>query len=139
MTLKAGVPAPSSTPGTRQYKYVKARDEITETAQSQKEQRERYISAVAQVAVRTLHEIFEADRAGRIQTISLTVGTQQIDPGTGHMTDIPFVAVASDRATFEAIDLSHAVPAATLAHLRATVSKNPFALVAIDLSKGVRG
>ena len=139
LTLKAGVPAPSSTPGTRQYKYVKARDEITETAQSQKEQRERYANAVAQVAVRTLHEIFEADRAGRIQTISLTVGTQAIDPGTGHMLDIPFVAVASDRATFEAIDLSNAVPAATLAHLKATVSKNPFALVAIDVSKGVRG
>ena len=139
LTLKAGVPAPSSMPGIRQYKYIKARDEITETAQSQKEQRERYASAVAQVAVRTLHEIFEADRAGRIQTISLTVGTEAIDPGTGHMTDIPFVAVASDRATFEAIDLSNAVPAATLAHLKATVSKNPFALTAIDTSKGVRG
>ena len=139
LTLKAGVPAPSSMPGIRQYKYIKARDEITETAQSQKEQRERYASALAQVAVRTLHEIFEADRAGRIKTISLTVGTEAIDPGTGHMTDFPFVAVASDRETFEAIDLSNAVPAATLAHLKATVSKNPFALAAIDTSKGVRG
>lgn len=55
------------------------------------------------------------------------------------MTDIPFVAVASDRSTFEAIDLSNAVPAATLVHLKATVSKNPFALAAIDTSKGVRG
>lgn len=139
LTLKVGVPAPSSMPGVRQYKYVKARDEVTETAQSQKEQKDRYASAVAQVAVRTLHEIFEADRAGRIQTISLTVGTEAIDPGTGHMTDIPFVAVASDRVTFEAIDLSNAVPAATLGHLKATVSKNPLGLVAIDLSKGVRG
>ena len=55
------------------------------------------------------------------------------------MTDIPFVAVASDRATFEAFDLSNVVPAATLTHLKAAVSKNPFGLVAIDLSKGVRG
>ena len=139
LTLKAGVPAPSSMPGIREYKYIKARDEITETAQSQKEQKERYANAVAQVAVRTLHEIFEADRAGRVQTISLTVGTETIDPGTGHLADIPFVAVASDRATFEAINLSNAVPAATLAHLKATVSKNPLGLVAIDLSKGVRG
>ena len=139
LTLKAGVPAPSSMPSIRQYKYIKARDEITETAQSQKEQRERYANAVAQVAVRTLHEIFEADRAGRIQTISLTVATQTIDPGTGRMTDIPFVAVASDRATFEAFDLSNVVPGATLVHLKAAVSKNPFGLVAIDLSKGVRG
>ena len=75
LTLNAAVPAPSSMPSIRQYKYVKARDEITETAQSQKEQRERYANAVAQVAVRTLHEIFEADRAGRIETTSLTVAT----------------------------------------------------------------
>ena len=139
LTLRAAVPAPSSMPEIREYRYIKARDEITETAQSQKEQRERYANAVAQVAVRTLHEIFEADRAGRIQMISLTVATQTIDPGTGHMTDIPFVAVASDRATFESLELTNVVPAATLAHLKATVSKNPFGLVAIDLSKGVRG
>ena len=126
-------------PSIRQFKYVKARDEVTETALSQKEQRERYANAVAQVALRTWHEIFEADRAGRIQTISLTVATQAIDPGTGHMTEVPLITVASDRATFEHLDLSNIVPAATLAHLKAAVSKNPFGLVAIDLSKGVRG
>lgn len=139
LTLKVAVPAPTSMPSIRQYKYIKARDEITETSQSQKEQRERYANAVAQVAVRTLHEVFEADRAGRIRTISLIVATQTIDPGTGLMVDIPFVAVASDRTTFEAFDLSNVVPAATLAHLKAAVSKNPFGLVEIDLSKGVRG
>ena len=139
LTLKVAVLEPASMPSIRQFKYVKARDEVTETALSQKEQRERYANAVAQVALRTLHEIFEADRAGRIQTISLTVATQAIDPGTGHMTEVPLIAVASDRATFEHLDLSNIVPAATLAHLKAAVSKNPFGLVAIDLSKGVRG
>ena len=139
LTLKALTPAPNSMPSIRQFKYVKARDEIAETPLTQKDQKERYANAVAQVAVRTLHEIFEADRMGRIQTISLTVATQAFDPGTGHMTDIPFIAVASDRATFERLDLRNIVPSATLAHLKATVSKNPFGLVAIDLSKGVRG
>ena len=139
LTLEVAVPEPASIPSIRQFKYVKARDEITETSLSQKDQKERYANAVTQVAVRTLHEIFEADRAGRIQTISLTVSTQAIDPGTGHMTDIPLIAVASDRTTFEHLDLSNIVPSATLAHLKASVSKNPFGLVPIDLSKGVRG
>lgn len=139
LTLDVVVPEPASMPSTRQYKYVKARDEITETPLTQKDQKERYANAVAQVAVRTMHEIFEADRAGRIQTISLTVSTQAMHPGTGRMTDIPLVAVASDRATFEDLDLSNVVPLATLEHLKASVSKNPFGLVAIDLSKGVRG
>ena len=55
------------------------------------------------------------------------------------MTEIPLIAVASDRETFEHIDLSNIVPLATLDHLKASVSKNPFGLVAIDLSRGVRG
>lgn len=103
------------------------------------DQKERYARAVAQVALRTLHEVFEADRAGRIQTISLTVVTSAIDAATGRLTEPPLLAVATDRSTFEGLDLSNVVPSATLSHLKATVSKNPFGLVAIDVSKGVRG
>jgi restriction system protein len=139
LTLEVTVPAPSKVPSVREYKYVKAKDEIAETALPQKDQKDRYANAVSQVALRTLHEIFEADRAGRIQTISMTIATKALDAGTGRMTEVPLVAVASDRATFEHLDLSNVVPAATLGHLKASVSKNPWGLVTIDLSKGVRG
>jgi restriction system protein len=37
-----------------------------------------------------------------------------------------------------AMDLSRVTPLATLQHLGAVVSKNPFGLVPIDESKGVR-
>ena len=139
LTMKCFVPNPASMPNVRQFRYVKARDEITETAQTQKAQKDRYANAVASVAVRTLHEVFEADRAGRVRTISLTVATEDISPGTGHMTETPLIAVASDRATFISLNLANVVPLATLAHLKASVSKNPFGLVPADLSKGVRG
>lgn len=139
LTLKAVVPDPMSVPNVRAYKYVKAKDEITETPLTQKDQKERYANAVAQVALRTLHEVFEADRVGRIQTISLTVVTSASDPATGQLVETPLIAVATDRPTFEPIDLANVVPTATLAHLNALVSKNPFGLVAIDMSKGVRG
>lgn len=139
LTLKAVVPDPMLVPNVRAYKYVKAKDEIAETSLTQKEQKERYANAVAQVALRTLHEVFEADRVGRIQTISLTVVTRAIDPGTGQLVETPLIAVATDRSTVESIDLANVVPTATLAHLNAVVSKNPFGLVAIDMSKGVRG
>lgn len=139
LTLKVAVPAPSDVPSTKAFKYVKSSGEITETGLSQKDQKDRYAGAVAATALRTLHEVFEADRAGRIQTISLTVGTEALDVATGQMTETPFIAVATDRPTFEAIDLANVVPMATLQHLNALVSKNPFGLVGIDLSKGVRG
>ena len=139
LTLKVAIPAPSVVPAVSAYKYTKAKDEIVGAALPQKDQKERYAGAVAQVALRTLHEIFEADRAGRIQTIALTVATSGIDVATGRMTETPLLAVATDRPTFEGLDLSNVVPSATLSHLKATVSKNPFGLVAIDVSKGVRG
>jgi restriction system protein len=92
---------------------------------------------VNQVALRSLHEVFEADRRGLIQSIALQVGTETIDPATGVETYVPFVAVGADRSTFTAFDLAAVVPAATLAHLGAAVSKNPLGLVRADVS-GIR-
>ena len=139
LTATVTVPPPSAVPAVKEYKYVRAKDEIVGAAATAKECKERYANAVAQVALRTIHEVFESDRAGRIQTIAITVGTSAVNPATGLTGFIPFIAVAADRTSFIQFDLSQAVPAATLVHLGAVVSKNPFDLVPIDPSKGVRG
>lgn len=139
LTLQVSVPGPDDIVKVKAYKYTKASDEITSTDLPAKAQKDRYASIVQQVALRTLHEVFEADRRGCIETISLTVSTTGIDAATGQPATTPLVAVATDRATFDPIDLSLVVPAATLTHLGALVSKNPHGLVAIDTSKGVRG
>ncbi|XAS71630.1 hypothetical protein VUN82_21510 [Micrococcaceae bacterium Sec5.1] len=137
LALRTLVPGPDSVPTIKSYKYVKASDEITPVALSQKDSKDRYAGAVHQVALRTLHEVFEADRRRLIQSISLEVGTNTINPATGRDTYIPFVAVAVPRDVFTDIDLSAVVPSATLEHLGASVSKNPFGLVPANVS-GVR-
>ncbi|WP_426004179.1 hypothetical protein ACPFL9_17530 [Paenarthrobacter sp. NyZ202] len=137
LALRTLVPGPDSVPTIKSYKYVRAADEITPVALSQKDSKDRYAGAVHQVALRTLHEVFEADRRGLIQSISLEVGTNTINPATGRDTYIPFVAVAVPRASFADIDLSAVVPSATLEHLGASVSKNPLGLVPANVS-GVR-
>jgi hypothetical protein len=137
LRLRVLVPGPSEISDIKAYKYSKASDEISSTTLSQKECRERFATAVHQVALRSFHEVFEADRRGLIQTISLEVGTRTIDPATGTRTYIPFVIAAAERQAFLAFDLSAVVPALTLAHLGAAVSKNPFALVSAERT-GVR-
>lgn len=139
LTLTALVPAPDAVPSVREYKYVKAKEEITSTALPQKDVKERYRNAVTQVAVRSIHEVFESDRAGRIQTINLTVATETIDPATGLLRRTPLIAAAADRQTFMSFDLANVVPLATLQHLGAQISKSPYDLTPIDTSKGVRG
>jgi len=138
LTLVALVPPPSSMPTQRGYRYVKSTGEIRPTQVSATEHRSRYASAVHQVAIRSLHEIFEADRRGWIRTISLTVAVETLDPATGLPRRIPLAVVASDRETFEKLNLANIVPAATLAHLGALLSKNPSELISVETTRGVR-
>jgi len=137
LKLKVLVPGPDKISTVKAYKYTKSADEISESALSQKANRDRYEGAIHQVALRSIHEVFEADRRGLIKTISLTVGTETIDPATGRHTYVPFVVVGAEREAFLAFDLSAVVPESTLSHLGAAVSKNPYALAAAETT-GVR-
>lgn len=137
LDLRVEVPDPSQLPTAKAYRFARASDEIVATTLSQKECRERYASAVYQVALRSLHEVFEADRRGLIRTVSLEVGTTAIDPGTGLRGYIPFVIAAAERDSFLTFDLSAVVPAMTLTRLGAAVSKNPYSLTPVDRD-GVR-
>lgn len=137
LRLRVIVPPPDQLPRVKAYKYNKTTDEVIDSSLPQKACKDRYAGAVHQVALRTLHEIFEADRRGIIQTISLEVGTETHHPATGLQSYIPFVAVGSERSAFMEFDLSSVVPLATLEHLGAAISMNPYGLVAVDTS-GVR-
>jgi len=138
LRLTVTVPPPSGVPSVKEYKYVKAKDEITATLLPLKARKDRYAGAVHQVAVRCLHEIFEADRGGKIHSIALTLGTEASSPATGLAETIPPVIVAADRKTFSRFDLTSVVPRATLDHLGAAVSRSPFGLTPADTSHGVR-
>jgi restriction system protein len=138
LALTVVIGPPDALPSQKAYRWVKATDEVTATALPKKELRDRYASAVHQVALRTLHEVFEADRAGHVKTIALRVVTDATDPATGLGMRVPFVAVAAERTSFMTFDLSNIVPLATLEHLGASVSKSPYDLKGIDESRGVR-
>ena len=75
------MPSPDTLPpsDTKSYKYTRSSDEITKSTLSQKARKDRYSGAVYQVALRSLHEVFEADRRGIIKTVSLEVGTYTTD------------------------------------------------------------
>lgn len=137
LKLTVFVPAPESIRTVKAHRYVKASDEIVEGQLAKKDASERYARAVENVALRSLHEIFEADRRGLITAISLQLGPQTRNPATGRDMFLPLLAVTAARDTFMEIDLSGVVPSATLQHLGAAVSKNPFALTVVDVA-GVR-
>jgi restriction system protein len=137
LRMSVTVPAPDRFPAIKAYKYIKTSDEIREVPVSRAEFTNRYASVLHQVAIRSLHEVFEADRRGLIRTISLEVGTKARNPATGRLGFLPFVGVSAERDSFMEFDLSGLVPLATLKHLGAAISKDPVALVAANVT-GVR-
>lgn len=139
LSLTVLVPSPEDVPVEKEFRYVKAKDEVVASLLPKKDQKERYNNAVFQVALRTLHEVFEADRAGRIQTIALKVCATGNDPATGAEKRSVFVATSADRSHFMTFNLANVVPRATLEHLGALVSKSPFDMIEVDDSVGVRG
>lgn len=138
LVLVVSVPPPDQIPNIKAYRFQKSTDEIVSSALSQKAAKDRYANAVHQIALRTLHEVFEADRPGHIRTISLTVEVATNDPATGQPTRAVLVAVAAERQHFLGLDLARVVPAATLEHLAASVSKNPAGLVGIGTARNIR-
>ncbi|MCE8005991.1 hypothetical protein [Aestuariivita sp.] len=137
LQMKVSIPAPADFPAIKAYKYVKTSDEIRELPLSKTEFKDRYGRALYQVAIRSLHEVFEADRRGLIRTIALEVGSDENDPATGKSGFLPFVGVSAERKSFMEFDLAGVVPLATLKHLGAAISKDPVNLVAVDVL-GVR-
>jgi restriction system protein len=112
-------------PTVREYRYVKTRDEITASARPAKDIRERYASVVSQVSLRTLHEVFEADRSKVIDTVVFNGIVDTLDPGTGKPVQPCLVTLRTTRDQFLELNLARVDPAACLQHLNASVSKKP--------------
>ncbi|MFD5867838.1 hypothetical protein ACFWGD_04370 [Corynebacterium sp. NPDC060344] len=134
LSISVNVPRPDELAAVKNVRYVASADEIRETALSKSDQKKRYNNAVHETALRTLHEIFEADRHPWVDSISLSVRTIAIDPATGHDAEYVFVLVAADRSAFMELNLSAVDPQAALEGMRATLSKNPFNLDSVGES-----
>ena len=137
-TITVLVPLPESLPTEREFRWVKSRSEIASSALPKADQRQRYANAVYQVALRTLYVVFEGESKGWTRTVSLTVAIDGVDPAIGQIKRTVFVRMAADRQAFGQLNLANVVPLATLQHLGADASKNPFDRVGLGNGPGVR-
>src|SRR5207247_1646378 len=62
LVIEFDLPKPDVVPSVVEYKYVKARDAIETKPRKQSEIKELYQDVIAAIALRTIHEEFEADQ-----------------------------------------------------------------------------
>jgi restriction system protein len=119
-------------PEAASYKYVKSKNEISESARAARERRLLYGSVIAQAALRTLHEVFSADRTSVVDTVDLSGYVHGIDRGTGQPAKPCVLSVRASPDVFASLDLRRVDPLACLQALRAAISKSPADLVPVE-------
>ncbi|HTX55297.1 MAG TPA: restriction endonuclease [Candidatus Baltobacteraceae bacterium] len=125
------LPTVDVVPTVKAYRYVKQSDSIAETARPHSQVKALYASIVAQVAVRTVHELLTSDKAGHIHTVVFNGHVDTTDPGSGQRIHPCLVTVRATRETFDQLDLTHVEPLACLRHLSAGVSTSPAELLPV--------
>jgi restriction system protein len=81
------------------------RDVIEEKNITKSEQAALYDSAIYQIALRTLHELFEADTADAIDVVTLNGFVTDINPSTGHVQSTFIISIQTSKDTFTKINL----------------------------------
>ncbi len=131
LVIEMDLPTYDIVPELTEYRYVKAKDEITSKARPVTQRKALYASIVAQLTLRTVHEMFQADRAGHIESIVFNGHVDTIDPRTGQPTHPCLITLRTTRDLFNSLDLARVEPGACLQGLSASVSRNPSELTPV--------
>ncbi len=83
LVVELQLPTAAVVPEVKAYKFVKTKDEVTSTPRPASQVKSLYTGTVAQMTLRTLHELFEADRKQYIDTLVLNCYVDTQDPATG--------------------------------------------------------
>ena len=131
LVIQYQLPGLSVIPAVADYRYVKTGDKVTQKARPLRGRQDRYKQVVATVTLRTLHEVFEADRSHLADAIAFNGHVNTINDATGKQENPCLVTVMTTRDSFMDRDFSRIDPLACLLGLSASVSKNPAELAPV--------
>jgi restriction system protein len=118
-------PLPTIVPAIQEVKYNKTKDAFDEKLRKPADVREIYEDVVSSMALRTIHEIFEADHHAAIQSVAFNGFVQTVDPSTGRDIKPYLISVRTSRERFLELDLRRVDKRACLRNLGAQVSPRP--------------
>ena len=126
--MEYGLPPQSVIPLERDYKYVATRDEIDMLNRPEKEIKDRYARLIAQVAIRTMHEILIAVPPEVATVVTFYGHVSTTDMATGQPIRPCLISVSAERAVFATFVLANLDPVSCLRKLNALVSNHPYDL-----------
>jgi restriction system protein len=131
LVVEYELPKSDVVPKVAEYRYVKTRDEVEEKERKTAEMKDIYQDVVAAIALRTIHEVFEADQGNHIAVVAFNGLVRDVDRATGKDIRPCLISVRVTKERFCELDLSRVDKRACLRNLGAQVSPQPTELVAV--------
>ena len=112
------LPAPDDLPMTTEVKYIKAKKELKESFLSETQLSKIYDSAIYKITLRTLHELFQADKAEALELIAFNGWVNSINKATGKKVSNCIVSIQARKEEFKDIELSNVEPKTCFKYLK---------------------
>ena len=105
LVVECQLPAPKHLPTVKETKYIQSKDEFKEVYISESAQRKLYDRLLYQIALRTIHELYEADVIAALKSIVFNGWVRSVDKRIGKETDSCILSVQANREEFLSINL----------------------------------
>ncbi|TLN28717.1 restriction endonuclease [bacterium] len=125
------LPSPADLPTTAEVKYVASKDEFAVKTVSDRQLNQTYDDMLYQVALRTLHELFEADVIEALASVNFNGWVKSVDRATGQSTESCVLSIQVQRDEFLGLDLSLVDPKACFKKLKGVCAAKLHALTPV--------
>jgi restriction system protein len=118
LIIDNSLPEINSLPNVKSVKYVISQDKFTETLLTDAAINKIYDNLLYQVALRTIHELYEADVVVALNSVVFNGWVNSIDKATGNDVNSCIMSLQASRDDFLAINLSNVDPKACFKQLK---------------------
>lgn len=112
------LPSPNDLPKIAEVKFIASRNELKEILLSESQQSKVYDSTVYKTTLRTLSELFQADKAEAIEEIAFNGWVNAINKATGKNENTCIVTIKVKKADFKEIELLKVDPKTCFKNLK---------------------
>lgn len=116
------LPPPGEMPKIVEHKFVAARNEFATKELKKSEQKDLYEEVISQVAIRTIHEMFESIYNESIDFVVFNGWVDGVDAKTGNPTRNCIVSIQAEKEDFESLNLARVSPRECITGLKGLVA-----------------
>ncbi|MBE7546622.1 MAG: restriction endonuclease [Planctomycetia bacterium] len=131
MIVDYSLPPIDVLPRLKEVKYIKTRDEFSESFLADSTVNNLYDDLIYQITLRTIHELYESDVVNAIDSIIFNGIVESIDKSTGQNTTACIVSVQANKQEFLSINLEPVDPKACFKKLKGIGSSKLHSLTPI--------